>query len=274
MQTGESMKKRKFPYQYALILVVVVVLIIVAVHAAAKDAEKQDTQAGIDYLEAMEQKVPDAVEEEIRAIQQQRREAEREELLRKLSSGELDVWSMFQDYVILGDSRAVGFSVYGFLDEENVLAVNAETIFSIDDHYDEIRAVNPSYIFLCYGVNDIIYWNNAEEYAEGFAKRLTELQNEFPSATIIVSSILSTTDDALERSERFSEVPEYSAAVEQYCDAHGILFANCDEICAEHIDMWNSDGIHMQRDFYPYWASVLIVTMLEGENREDEVNQP
>lgn len=49
--------------------------------------------------------------------------------------------------MILGDSRAVGFSYYQFLPENQVLAKNGATIDDIPDYMDQIVALNPSSIF-------------------------------------------------------------------------------------------------------------------------------
>ncbi len=231
--------------------------------ADSESGETVDLAPGIAYLDAQESRDPAVVVAAIQEIEAQRLQAQRDELMHQLVSGEQDVWSMFQDSVILGDSRAVGFSYYNFLSEEQVLAASGENIFAVEDHYDEIRALNPSYIYLCYGLNDIIFWDSAESFAEGFGEMLEGLQREFPNATLIVSSIISIYDPAFEKESDWYALPDYSAALERYCNEHGIAFANSDDLCAEHSDLWQPDGIHLMPDFYPYWGSNLILTMLE-----------
>lgn len=230
----------------------------------ARETNQADLSEGIAFLESQENKDPASVDAAIQAIAQQRLDAQREELMQQLISGEKDVWGMFKDAVILGDSRAVGFSYYGFLSDEQVFATSGERITQVPEHYDEIRAANPSYIYLCYGLNDIIFWDGAEDYAEGYAKVVQELQDEFPNATIIVSSIISIFDPAFEKESDWYELPDYSAAVEQFCSNSGIAFANTDALCTAHSDLWQPDGIHLMPDFYPYWGSNLIMAMLEG----------
>lgn len=262
------MKQHKPEKTFLLILILAALL---ATTACSKTpAAQASLDKGIAYLEAQEKKDPADVDAAIQVIEQQRLEAQREELLQSLISGEKDVWGMFQNAVILGDSRAVGFSYYGFLSDEQVFATSGERITQVPEHYDEIRAANPSYIYLCYGLNDIIFWDGAEAYAEGYAEVVEELQAEFPNATIIVSSIIAIYDPAFEKESDWYQLPEYSAAVERYCNENGIAFANTDDLCAEHSDLWQPDGIHLMPDFYHYWASNLILTMLEGAGQVTE----
>lgn len=257
----------KFNKRIKISLSLLLVLsLLVAVSCSKKEDKNVDLEAGLAYLTAQEEKDPAEVDNAIQAIKQQRMDAQREELLQQLISGERDVWGMFSDAAVLGDSRAVGFSYYDYLSGDRVLATSGERITSIVDHYEELHALNPSYIFLCYGLNDIVFWDGAEEYAQGYGEILTDLQNEFPNATIIVSSILSVFDPAFEKESDWYQLPDYSAAVAEYCQENGIPFANNDELCAGHSDLWQPDGIHLLPDFYHYWASNLILTMLESSD--------
>lgn len=257
----------------AAVLITVILLLVLGGGAADQDADTA-VQAGVAYLEELEKTDPAVIDEALRQIRQKKLEAERDEMLEKIHSGEIDVWSMFDDFVLLGDSRAVGFYYYDFLEKERVLADGGETIANIPDRMEQIMALNPSYIYLCYGINDVSigYWNTAEEYATAMAEAITTLQQALPNATIIVSSILPAYDPAFDLSSRWYNIPDYSAAVEDWCAEHGVLFANNDKIAVEHADLYQPDGIHLCPDFYPYWAGNLIGEMLGGMT--DEGNNP
>ena len=90
----------------ALIVLLAVVLIIVK---HAKGGDSAEVQSGITYLESLEAQSASDVEAQIKQINKERLAKSREEIIRKLESGELDVWTQFQDYVLMGDSRAVGY---------------------------------------------------------------------------------------------------------------------------------------------------------------------
>ncbi len=223
--------------------------------------EEQRCSEGVAYLKALEAQSPDAVEEKLRQIEQQHILREREQRIQSLIDDRSGVWKYFENYVILGDSRAVGFSYFGFLDESRVLAESGATILQVSQRLDELAKLNPSTVFLCYGLNDLGVgrWDQPSDYAEGFAKMIESLRRTLPKAKIVVSSILPARDAALETQERWGRIPEFNAAIEAYCKENGLIFADNEAICQEHADLWEGDGIHVKSTFYPYWAANLII---------------
>ena len=222
------------------------------------------TAAGIAYLEQREQMDPAAVMAVRQQIYQSKIDAQRNQLILQLTNGTMDPFSMFKDYVLLGDSRAVGYWYRNFLDKSRVLADGGHTIRNLKEQIDKIVEMNPSQIFLCYGLNDssIGYWDTAEEYVTEYMATVNEIREKLPNATIVVSSILPAKDPAFERSKKWYNIPEWSAALEKACQANGILFANCDQLAVDHPNLWDPDGIHFRKEFYPYWASCLVATLL------------
>ena len=116
----------------------------------------------------------------------QQKKEERDALVAKITSGELDIWSMFDSYVILGDSRAVGFYYFDFLEKSRVLADGGNTIRDVAAHMDDIRALQPDYVYLCYGLNDISigYWDTKEEYVAELLQVVADLKEALPGVTV------------------------------------------------------------------------------------------
>lgn len=252
----------------AVILVVLVTVILLITGVSRNAAASEAVEVGINYLQSLENKDPAAVDAVRKQIQQDKLNAQRDALIAQVTSGEVDVWTMFQDFVILGDSRAVGFYYFDFLEQSRVLAGGGDTIRNIELHMDEIVALNPSYIFLCYGLNDtsIGYWDTKEAYCAEYMQIVDTLNERLPDATVIISSILPARDPAFQRSKKWYNIPEWSAAVEAACKEHGVIFVNNDAICQTYANLWQTDGIHVRPEFYPYWASNLITAMLMGDS--------
>ncbi len=269
--------KRKLQISAALLVAAALLLSLVGCsRSQTPDADADALQAGLEFLAAQETKDPGTVDAVLKARREEALAKEREETLQKLYSGEIDVWSLFEDYVVLGDSRAVGFYYYDYLEESRTLADGGETIRNVALRMDSIKALNPSYIFLCFGLNDVSigYWDTPAEYAAEFLEVVQDLNTQLPEATVVVSSILPAKDPAFERSSKWREIPEYSAAVEQMCQENGIIFVNNDQTAAEHMDLWDSDGIHLGKTFYPYWGANLIAAVLEHAGPEEGVTLP
>ena len=220
---------------------------------------------GIKYLKTLESTDMAAIENILAAQRQAKLDAEREQRMAELTSGEVDVWSLFNDYVLLGDSRGVGFYYYGFMPESRVIAGGGWTIRDIADHMDTVRALNPTSIFLCFGLNDtsIGYWNTPEEYAAEYEQVVAGLYEEFPNATVYVNSTLPVTEAAYAQAEKWREIPDYNAKVQEMCEKNGYAFVNNDVLAEEHIDLWDSDAIHLQKEFYPYWAANMMMTVYD-----------
>lgn len=269
--TQKKRKKKtsvKIPPRMMIVAgVVLALLLILMIGGNKKNAVSPlELQAGLNFLEQQEKKNPDTVRQTRKALYVRRMEEQKDELLAAVDSGDLDPFTLFQNYAVLGDSRGVGFYFWGFMPEDRVLADAGNTIRTIPDKYEALKELQPSYVYLCFGINDcgIGFWSTGEEYAAEYVETVRELQAILPEATIIVSSIPPAQDPAFEQSTDWYNIPDWNVAVEAACKEAGILYANCDSVFEEHSDLYDIDGIHFLSEIYPYWAGELIVTALYG----------
>lgn len=126
-----------------VIFFLLIVLIAVKLGGShGKSTEETDAQisAGVAYLQGLEQQDPDQVDQILKQQRLQKLQDMRDERLRQLESGEISVWSLFEDYVLCGDSRAEGFSFYGFLPEERVIAETGANLEHLAQHVPDIAA--------------------------------------------------------------------------------------------------------------------------------------
>ena len=253
-----------FPLVPVTVAVTVILLAVVLNAIFGGQTPVDITKDGVAYLELREAKDPGDVILVRRELAQAKLEAQREEMIRQVESGEMDPFAVFQDYCIMGDSRAVGFWYFGYLDKTRCLTGAGHTIRDLAAQMEDLVAMNPGSVYLCYGLNDtsIGYWASAEEYVREYMDVLSQIRQKLPETKIIVSSILPARDPAFQRSSKWRNIPEWSAALERACESNGILFANCDQLAEDHPNLWDPDGIHFREQFYPYWASCLVVTLL------------
>ena len=265
-----SKYQKDFPLWLAIVAPVLLVAALVTFFIGGKEqqaAAVDQTAAGIAYLEALELKDPSEVEQIRKDIYERKLDAQRDQLVQQLMSEMDDPWGMFRDYCIMGDSRAVGFWYHKFLDKGRCIADGGHTIRNITANMDRLVEMAPGTLYLCYGLNDssIGYWDTAEQYVGEYIQVIRQIQTRLPDAQIVVSSILPARDPAFERSTKWYNIPEWSAALEEACEQNGILFANCDSLYDDYPNLWDPDGIHFRKEFYPYWASCLLVaTLMEG----------
>lgn len=184
---------------------------------------------------------------------------------------------MFDSYVILGDSRAVGFYYFDFLEKSRVLADGGNTIRDVAAHMDDIRALQPDYVYLCYGLNDISigYWDTKEEYVAELLQVVADLKEALPGVTVVVSSILPAQDPAFEKSSKWRNIPEWSEAVGRGLQPKTAFPLRIIPRSARPMPIsWEPDGIHVRPEFYPYWAANLILAGLDSPaEAEDATNE-
>lgn len=261
-------QRQSFPIvPVAIVAVIALILILFISGLSNKENQVSDTQAGIAYLQSLENKNPEEIMEVRRGYDQAKLNAKREQMIRELTNGTVDPFSYFKDYVVMGDSRSVGFWYRDFLERSRVLADGGHTIRNIEKQLDTLVSLNPSMIFLCYGLNDtsIGYWDTAESYVTEYVQWVKTIQEKLPNATIVISSILPAKDPAFQQSKKWYNIPDWSAALEKACEANGILFANCDSLAEDYPNLWDPDGIHFREEFYPYWASAMLLPLLMEE---------
>lgn len=260
-------KRQTFPVVpvalLALLLVAVTVSVIL-IYRSNQSAGKNELAAGIAYLESLEKKDPNTVVQIRKDRQAQKIQAQKDALIAQLENGSKDPFSMFHDAAVLGDSRTVGFGYYQFLDKSRVLAGTGNTIRNIKSHINELVALNPSTVYLCYGMNDIVsgLWATKEDFAAEYLTIIQEVQASLPDAKIVVNSILPARDPAFKKKPKLANAPEWNTALEQVCKDNQIIFVNCDSLAQSHADLWDVDGIHFRKTFYPYWATQMVVTAL------------
>lgn len=243
------------------IAVVAGISIIISLLVSDKPESTTDLKDGIAYIEALEKADISETEQQIKEIKRAERKA-------ALESGEQDVWKYFNDSVILGDSRAVGFEYHGFVDENRVFAEGGATIRNIPDYIEDIKKINPSSIILCFGLNDISigYWKTSEEYIQELDEMRKLLLDSIPNATVFVNSIIPAVDPAFEKSEKWRDIPDWNTDIKTHCEEESIPYIDISEVIEEHKDLYDDvDGIHMKKEFYPFWAIAMITEVTENE---------
>ncbi len=245
-QIAVFVRKHRWVIPAAAVLALVLVILLVK---SLWDPQRAEVREGTKYLKELESKDLASVEASVKEVKKQ---AQAE----AIEAGELSVWAQFSDYVIFGDSRTVGFYFHEFLDKQRVLADGGLTIADIPDYEDQMVALNPSYLFLCTGLNDVSigYWKTPEEYVKAYEETMQELMKKLPDTEIYINSIFPAQDPAFEQSEKWRNIPDYNEAVKAWCEEKGYHYIDNTKVYEEHKDLYDPDGIHFKKEFYQYWA--------------------
>lgn len=250
---NHNKKKKKQQNRSRIFLAVGVFLIVCIGWTVVNRHFNYSTAEGVKYIKSLEQEDTKTVKKELK----KKRDAERKAAI---AAGEFDIFGMFEDYVIFGDSRVMGFSFYGFLEDARVLADSGATIKNIQDHLDEVERMHPSNIFFSYGVNDMGMNINAEEggYGQIYADQIKKVLDIVPDANIYVVAIMPCTPDTLENNPAWKQVNTYNKEIEKMCKENKWNYINVNNITdGGNADIYQSDGIHYLSTFYSEWAAAI-----------------
>ena len=229
--------------RFLVIIPVILILVIVFVFFFRRDRGDNSgrVQQGIAYIESLEARNPQDMMQELIEKQREEESAKVDEILAKIDSGEISVWSQFNGSAILGDSRAEDFVFDGFLTTTNVFAEKGTMCTDAMDYIDAVAAANPSRLFFTYGMNDVDgYWNTSKDFIDGYTKVIKAYREKMPNAAI------------------YKNIPEYNAALKQMAEDLGVCWIDCDNYLDDYPDLYDTDGQHFFAEMYPIWARTML----------------
>ena len=257
------LKHLDFTKWYTLIVsvcVCVVILITVMISEGINNAKPKATEPP-EQLVKLDQTDAKEVEKTIQTMKVEAMVKEAEASVdEELDEDESKIWSLFENYAVLGDSRAVGFSYYHFLRDDRVFAAGGNTIRDIPDLIKDLKAIAPATIYLCYGLNDtgVGHWENGEEYGKELRSVFDKLKKALPDTQIVASSILPATEAALQANPVWRKIPDFDKALEQACKEKGVIYVDNSELVEKYMStLYDEDGVHLRPAFYPMWAKNL-----------------
>lgn len=252
--------------QILLVLAAVAALVIVAVVLLVRHSGKpsDEVSQGREYLSQMEKGDPVSVDDRLAQIEEEKVQANLDALRQSLLDDPDQVWSQFTDFVIIGDSRAEGFDAYEFLPENRVLATKGLLISYLysDEVTDALQTMQPTKIWLVFGNNDIGDSQNPgwlDNWVSNYREAVTEIRNLLPNAAVFVCSILPVIEPASE-DPCYDAIPDVNEALAGMCAQTGAVFEDATAQLEGHPEFFEPDGMHFTYDFYPVWATDMLMT--------------
>lgn len=255
MRTGKStyLPDKKMIILAAGIAIAITVVIIAFIYRkGTRGRNEEKVTQGIAYLESLEQQDVQAINEVVRAIRTR-------ENLNLADTDEGAVWGSFEDTAILGDSRAVGFSFYELLPEDQVMAESGAVITDVSKNIDQLKRLNPELVFLCYGINDVKsgLWPEPADYAAECAVQMQAVIDALPESGVYLNSILPAGGNAVWDAS-YARIEEYNAALKAMAAQKGYGYIDNTVLAEEHQSLYQEDGLHLQTEFYKYWAANML----------------
>ena len=244
-----TLEKASIKQVLLIFVVLICIFTVVFLFRLLFGPDNRNTAEGVSYLKKLEA-------QDIKSTESRVKEVRKASQAKAVEEGTLSVWAQFNDYVIFGDSRTVGFSFHEFLDAQRVMAEGGLTIRDIPNYVQQMKVLNPGTLILCTGLNDVSigYWPTPEEYIKEYEEQMEHLSEELPNTHVYINSIFPAQDPAFEKEDSWIRIPEYNEAVKAWCKEKGYSYIDNSSVYEEHKDLYDIDGIHFRKDFYQYWA--------------------
>jgi hypothetical protein len=253
--------KGKLRLNKKFLVSIFIILIILCVSVFTFARNNDENLEGRQYIEKLESKDITSVKKKVLKIRSKERK-------QAIKDGKLDVFSQFEDYVFLGDSRVVGYSTYNCLDDSRIFAEAGATIKYVDNYLEQIKNLQPSNVILSYGVNDMGLDLDSSDggYGSLYESQVNKILKIVPDAQIYICAIIPCTPATLEKSPRWGKQDTYNKQLKKICKKNNWTYIDDDSLVdGGNADVYQDDGIHFKSDFYKTWAEKITEAMMDNE---------
>ncbi len=142
--------------------------------------------------------------------------------------------SYFLNDIFIGDSIMTGYSAYGYLPYENVVAkigLNPESIFTteINDEYavDTIKAYKPTHVNIMLGTNGMGFLS-ADYMANQMGKLIDEIKAASPESVIKLMSIppVTAVHESNHPDENMNKINSYNKLLKELAEDKEVIFVD------------------------------------------------
>lgn len=163
----------------------------------------------------------------------------------------------FKNAVVVGDSITEGLTEYGYLTKANAVHDRGVSIAEANKVLDTAIGLQPSALFLSFGMNDLEYFNDdAQKFTTEYKKQIAKLQAALPGVKIYINGILPIQQKAIDKKAAYGYVNTYNEALRAMCGELNLTFIDNTSLVSE--SFYAADGIHMSRNYYPLWMQHMI----------------
>lgn len=164
----------------------------------------------------------------------------------------------WREAAVVGDSVVNAILEYDLLDKSKVFAKIGISVKSADEVIEHMEAVQPGIVFLAFGLNDMeLYRDNVERFINDYTACIEKIKKAVPMAKIYVCAITPVTESALKRTPDYTNRDAYNAALKEMCKTQSIDFLDASFILEQNPKLFDEDGIHPKKSYYPKWLTFL-----------------
>ena len=168
-----------------------------------------------------------------------------------------DFNKVFEDSVIMGDSRGEGLTEYEILSPSSVVAYKGRTTIKAKDDISSVVDLAPSKIFMTYGMNDLELFSDSKEFIKNYESLIKDVKAKLPNSKIYVTSIIPTNKSAINKQPKFKNVYSFNDGIKGMCKNLNVEFIDVGDSMNSDKNLYEPDGIHFKPAFYKGYLNIL-----------------
>lgn len=260
------MKKKDNRYSKLLLFAVPAGLIAagtIAFFVVRSHKPDQTCADNVARLEALASSDISQTEKQLRDLRNKDKSAAQEANQEGITDGsavldDIAIKQAFQGTVIIGDSITESIWEYGFLDTDVVVSKRGLSIAAADEQIETAIGLQPSVIFMAFGSNDLeTYGDDASSFIDAYRVQVQKLKDALPDAPIYINGILPILQSTIDSVPALGYYPQYNEALQSFCQEMGCTYIDNSFIVDGNENMYEPDGEHVIRDFYPKWLTYM-----------------
>ncbi|WP_196344598.1 GDSL-type esterase/lipase family protein [Paraclostridium sordellii] len=168
-----------------------------------------------------------------------------------------DFNKVFEDSVIMGDSRGEGLTEYEILSPSSVVAYKGRNTIMAKDDISSVVDLAPSKIFMTYGMNDLELFSNSQEFIKNYESLIKSVKAKLPNSKIYVTSIIPANNSAINKRPKFKNVYSFNDGIKGMCKNLNVEFIDVGDSMNSDKNLYEPDGIHFKPEFYKGYLTIL-----------------
>lgn len=166
---------------------------------------------------------------------------------------------ILKNSVFVGDSITEGFSFYDIAEGRRVLAGKGDTTVKAMDYVGSVKEINPTNVFILYGMNDLLYFPKDEDFIAQYSKLIQSIKKEVPSAHVYVQSIfpIAAFAENVELNMTNARIDELNKKLINMCVKEKVNYIDVNTSLKGKENYFEPDGKHVKANFYEVWLETL-----------------
>lgn len=164
---------------------------------------------------------------------------------------------LFENTMVIGDSRAKGIVDFDILTESNVAYFGGASVGTLFDTTKQAAEQMKEKALFIVGLNDCgWYHGDAARFKADYIRLIGSYLEINPEGRIYLQEILPVKESGRFAWPMMDYIPQFNVAIKEICDEYGYTYVSATQYCLPKY-VCSRDGAHFNLQFYLLWAQTI-----------------